>query len=78
MLVKDLCSNKDRVLSCDVTSDGERNLINKTKSDTVSYKKQQKYIDSNNHFVSIDQITTPAHASFENELEYQNVLKNVF
>ena len=82
-LGKDLFSIKDRALSFDLGSEGERNLINKTKSDTVSYKivrhkKQQEYINSNNEFVSIDQITTPVHPSFENELEYQNVLKNVF
>ena len=77
---KDLFSIKDRALSFDLGSDGERNVINKTKSDTVSYKilrhkKQQEYINSNNEF---DRITTPVHPSFENELEYQNVMKNVF
>ena len=83
LLEKDLCSNKDKVLRCDVISVGKRNLLNKTKFDTASYKilhhkRQQECIDSNNDFFSIDQITTPAHASFENELEYQNVLMNVF
>ena len=53
------------------------------KTSTESYKIKQHeikidYIDGNNDFVCVDQMTTPSHALFENECEYQNVLMDIF
>ena len=76
----------------DVTAD--RNLTSKNdvasfdihteeETTTESYKIQQHeiqidYIDSNNDFLCVDQMTTPRHALFENEYEYQNVLMDIY
>ncbi len=74
-------SKKDNVASFDVHTDEEKKIMNKTT--TESYKIHQHeikkdYIDGNNDFVCVDQMTTPSHALFENECEYQNVLMDIF
>ena len=80
-IAADLPSKKDEVVSFNVHTDEEKNIMNKTT--TESYNIQQHeiqidYIDSNNDFLCVDQMKTPSHALFENEYEYQNVLMDIY
>ena len=76
---KSLPSNNDKVASCDVSSNGEKKVMNKTVAESCKqHEIQIDLIDSNNDYLCVDQIKTPAHASFENDYEYQNVLMDIF
>ena len=76
---KSLPSNNDKVASCDVSSNEEKKVMNKTEAETCKqHEIQIDLIDSNNDYLCVDQIKTPAHASFENDYEYQNVLMDIF
>ena len=55
---------------------------NQTKKEVQStLKKKKSFIDdiaSIGDFLSVDQMKTPAHSSFENEHDYQLVLSDIF
>merc|ERR1711976_406557 len=71
---RSLSSNNDNVASCDVSSNGVKTVVESCKQQEI----QIDLIDSNNDYLCVDQIKTPAHASFENDYEYQNVLMDIF
>ena len=71
---KSLPRNNDKVASCDVSSNGVKTVVESCKQQEI----QIDLIDSNNDYLCVDQIKTPAHASFENDYEYQNVLMDIF
>ena len=57
----------------------------KCQEETKSYNKNDDTIKNDldffatkNEFCSVDQMLTPLHASFIDEYEYQNVLKDLF
>ena len=55
---------------------------NQTKKEVQSsLKKKKGFLEdfaSNGDFLSVDQMITPAHSSFENEQDYQLVLSEIF
>ena len=71
---RSLSSNNDKVASCDVIPNGVKTVVESCKQQKI----QIDLIDSNNDYLCVDQIKTPAHASFENDYEYQNVLMDIF
>ena len=65
-------TSKNDVASFDIHTEEEK--TNKIQQHEI----QIDYVDSNNDFLCVDQMTTPRHALFENEYEYQNVLMDIY